>query len=150
MHSIPRYIGFLSLVLLLAAIVVPVTKRRLLGGRVSTKLESVAQFFALLLILFFIAVLLTSCADKPTKLQSLEDVVLVPPTPTKVDVPEETLKPCGKIPRLAEQPYKEGEVLTYIQSNVTAQSDCRRRQKDAVKTIRRAFNIEVPPIKVSK
>jgi len=71
----------------------------------------------------------------------MRDVVLVPEKEA-VNVPAETLRPCDPIPKLEDRAYAQGEVPAAINSIVTVASDCRKRQRDAVTTIRDAFNLK--------
>jgi hypothetical protein len=146
MIAMHRYMGFVALVIMLAILVLILSTRRSLNSpALGYNYRAMFQSLLIVALVFLLVGALAACSPAPPKLKPLEDVVLVPPPSDKVSVPDETLKPCGKIPRLEERPYAEGEVLTYMQSNVTVQSDCRKRHGDATNTIKRAFNITASP-----
>ena len=85
------------------------------------------------------ALLLVGCASHPSS-DPLHDVVLVPEKKT-VSIPAETLRDCDPIPKLEDRPYQQGEVPAAINRIVTAASDCRRRKRDATKSLEDALNI---------
>jgi hypothetical protein len=83
--------------------------------------------------------LLVGCACRPSS-EPLRDVVLVPEKKT-VSIPAETLRDCDPIPKLEDRPYQQGEMPAAINKIVTAASDCRKRKRDATKSLKDALNI---------
>lgn len=90
--------------------------------------------------LFLFAMLAAGCGTKPPAPDPLRDVVLAPEKKT-VNIPAETLRDCDPIPKLENRAYKQGEVPGAINAIVTVASDCRKRKRDAVRSMTNAFNL---------
>lgn len=135
-----KLLGFILIVLVLATAVVPLTLRRRNGvdqfAEMESALHKLAVILLILLVLFTIPACTTTKPEPP-----LPDVVLIPPPPAKVSIPAETLKPCLPLPKLEERVYTEVEFLQYMSGPAAVHADCSRRQSDAVKAVRKAFNL---------
>jgi hypothetical protein len=135
-----KLLGFLLLVIVLATAVVPLALRRSWETNFAELEVAMHKLAATLL---FLLVLLTIPACSTTRVQEPPppEVVLIPPAPTTVSIPAETLRPCLPLPKLEERVYTEVEVLEYMRGPAVVHADCRKRQADATKALRKAFNL---------
>jgi hypothetical protein len=93
----------------------------------------------LVLALALIALLMTGCGHDQPQRKPLDDVVLTPKT-DKVVVPEKTLQPCKKLPRMEDRAYKEKEALAYMNDLLAPVAECRDTKQDLINTAKKAFN----------
>ena len=103
-------------------------------------LHGVVRVLGPLLLAFLALMMLAGCGNQPVKTEPLADVVLAPQK-EKVNIPQETLRDCDPIPKLEDRPYKQKEITTVVNNIVGPYVDCRKRKRDAVNSIKDAFNI---------
>lgn len=90
--------------------------------------------------LCLLVTLLLGCTSTKPPTDPLRDVVLAPEKKV-VNIPAETLRDCDPIPKLEDRAYKQGEVPAAVNRIVTVARDCRKRKRDAVRSMIDAFNI---------
>jgi hypothetical protein len=103
-------------------------------------IANVVRMIGPLICLWIVIAMLVGCAPTSVKNEPLKDVVLVPEKEV-VNIPDETLRDCDPIPRLEERAYTQKELTTVMNKIITPYVDCRKRKRDAVKSLKDGFNI---------